>query len=97
MKPYAFGVDIGGTAIKLGLFRNDGELLEKWSIPTRTGRNDKYVLADVIVSIQAKLEELDIPWSEVEGVVMGIPGPVAEEGTVMRCINIGWDVFDITE
>ena len=97
MRPYAFGVDIGGTAIKLGLFQTDGELLEKWSIPTRTEEEGKYVLPDVTASIQAKLDERAIPWSEVEGVGMGVPGPVKEDGTVMRCINLGWGVFNIPE
>ena len=35
MKTYGFGVDIGGTTVKLGLFRTDGTLLDKWEIPTR--------------------------------------------------------------
>ena len=97
MRPYAFGVDIGGTAIKLGLFQTDGELMEKWSIPTRTDDKGKHVLPDVITSIQSKLDERKIPWNEVEGVGMGVPGPVKEDGTVMRCINLGWDVFNIPE
>lgn len=97
MRPYAFGVDIGGTAIRLGLFQSDGELLEEWSIPIHTREDSKYVLADVIVSIQAKLEERNIPWNEVEGIVMGLPGPVTEEGRITQCINIGWDVFGIME
>ena len=97
MRPYAFGGDIGGTAVKLGLFQTDGELLEKWSIPTWTQNNGEHVLPDVIASIRAKLEERAIPWEQVEGVGMGVPGPVKEDGTVMRCINLGWDVFNIPE
>ena len=97
MRPYAFGVDIGGTAIKLGLFQTDGELLEKWSIPTRTEDEGRYVLPDVIASIRSKLDERAIPWKKVEGVGMGVPGPVKEDGTVMRCINLGWGVFNIPE
>ena len=30
MAEYVFGVDIGGTTVKLGLFTVAGELLEKW-------------------------------------------------------------------
>ena len=97
MRPYAFGVDIGGTAIKLGLFQTTGELTEKWSIPTRIEDNGEHVLPDVIASIRAKLDERAIPWDQVEGVGMGVPGPVKEDGTVMRCINLGWDVFNIPE
>lgn len=33
-KKYVIGADIGGTTVKLGLFEEDGTLLEKWEIPT---------------------------------------------------------------
>lgn len=90
-------MDIGGTAIKLGLFQTSGELIEKWSIPTRTQDNGEYVLPDVIESVRSTLDKHGIPWEEVEGVGMGVPGPVREDGTVMRCVNLGWDVFNIPE
>ena len=97
MRPYAFGVDIGGTAIKLGVFRTNGEPMVKWSIPTRTQDNGKWVLPDVIDSIRSKLNELGLPWDRVEGVGMGVLGPVKEDGTVMCCVNLGWGVFNIPE
>ena len=30
MKEYAFGIDLGGTTAKIGLFKTTGELLDKW-------------------------------------------------------------------
>ena len=36
MKEYAFGIDLGGTTAKIGLFKTTGELLEKWEVPTDT-------------------------------------------------------------
>ena len=33
---YCFGVDIGGTTVKLGLFSEAGAIVEKWEIVTRT-------------------------------------------------------------
>ena len=36
MSIYCFGIDVGGTSVKCGLFKTDGTLLEKWEIPTRT-------------------------------------------------------------
>ena len=36
MGNYAFGVDIGGTTVKIGLFDREGNLLDKWEIPTNT-------------------------------------------------------------
>lgn len=95
MRPYAFGVDIGGTAIKMGLFHTDGLLVEKWSIPTRTEKRGALVLPDVINALQRSLDRNKLTWDQIEGVGMGVPGPVREDGTVMRCINLGWDVMNI--
>ena len=36
MANYVFGIDVGGTSVKCGLFQTDGTLLDKWEIPTRT-------------------------------------------------------------
>ena len=36
MAKYVFGVDVGGTTVKMGLFTVEGELLDKWEIKTRT-------------------------------------------------------------
>ena len=36
MKEYAFGIDLGGTTAKVGLFTTSGALLEKWEVPTDT-------------------------------------------------------------
>ena len=95
MRPYAFGVDIGGTAVKLGLFQTDGKLTEKWSIPTRTQDHGSGVLPDVVASLNQALERRGLDWDQIEGVGMGVPGPVREDGTVMGCVNLGWDVFNI--
>ncbi len=97
MKPYAFGVDIGGTAIKLGLFQTDGTLLEKWQIPTRTEENGQNILPDALAALQSCMTRRNIPWGAVEGVGIGVPGPVGDDGTVFRCVNLGWGVFNISE
>ncbi len=97
MKPYAFGIDIGGTAIKLGLFQTDGTLLEKWQFPTRTEKNGAYVLSDTLGSIQEVMARRSVVWDDVEGAGMGVPGPVNDEGTVSRCVNLGWGVFNVPE
>ena len=54
MATYYVGVDVGGTTIKLGLFSDIGELLEKWEIPTRTEENGTHVLPDIVNSIEEK-------------------------------------------
>ena len=97
MKTYGFGVDIGGTTVKLGLFRTDGELLDKWEIPTRKEDNGSQILPDVAASIKEKLAEKGIDSADVQGIGVGVPGPVTPEGVVCMCVNLGWGVFNVEE
>ncbi len=97
MKPYAFGVDIGGTTIKMGLFRTNGELLEVWEIPTRTPEGKERILLDIKEGIDGKLAEKGIDAKDLEGIGLGVPGPVSPDGTVLKCVNLKWDVFNIEE
>lgn len=97
MKEYIFGVDIGGTTIKLGLFKIEGKLLEKWEIETRKEDKGKYILKDIVETLENKLNEKNISKDSVLGIGMGVPGPVKADGTVLRCVNLGWEVFNIVE
>ena len=97
MKPYAAGVDIGGTTIKMGLFTTEGGLLEKWEIPTAKENAGGWILPDAAASLFAVLKRFGIPLSSLEGVGMGVPGAVLADGTVNRCVNLGWDVFPAAE
>lgn len=95
MKKYAFGVDIGGTTIKMGLFSTEGKLLEVWEIPTRTENNGKNILKDIVAEVKEKMEEKQIPVSNIEGLGMGVPGPISPDGTVLKCVNLGWGIFNV--
>ncbi len=95
MKKYAFGVDIGGTTIKMGFFETTGTLVEKWEIPTRTEENGVNILPDIAVEIDKKIAEKSIDKSDIEGIGVGVPGPVDDDGTVFRCVNLGWGVFNV--
>ena len=97
MEKYVFGVDIGGTTVKIGLFSVDGELLDKWEITTRTDDGGAYILSDIAASIENKMTEKGLSKDEVKGVGMGVPGPVKEDGTVIKCVNLGWGVFNAAE
>ena len=97
MEKYVFGVDIGGTTVKIGLFSVEGELLDKWEITTRTDDGGAYILSDIAKSIDEKLEEKSIAKEEVKGIGMGVPGPVREDGTVIKCVNLGWGIFNAAE
>lgn len=95
MKSYLIGVDIGGTTVKLGLFTPKADLVEKWEITTRKHEGGKYIVADIVKSIEDKLEEKNIDKSMVEGIGLGVPGPINNDGIVKNCVNLGWKVFNI--
>lgn len=97
MKQYVIGVDIGGTTVKMGLFLTEGTLLNKWEIPTRTANGGEAILPDVVASIRAKLQEKGLQSDQVEGIGIGVPGPVSSDGTVFKCVNLGWGVFNLRE
>jgi glucokinase len=90
MKKYCFGIDVGGTTVKMGLFTTEGELLDKWEIPTRKEDGGAYILNDVAASVEAKLAEKNIEKDDVAGAGIGVPGPTLDTGYVSICVNLGW-------
>lgn len=92
---YGFGVDLGGTTVKLGFFSADGTMLEKWEIPTRTQQSGQNILPDIAAAITGYLQRKNIAKQQIIGIGIGVPGPVRPDGTVNRCINLGWGVFNI--
>ncbi|MDD5853016.1 MAG: ROK family glucokinase [Lachnospiraceae bacterium] len=97
MSKYSFGVDVGGTTIKMGLFDLDGNVLDKWEIKTRTENGGVNVLPDIAEAIKAKISEKAIAKEDVVGVGIGVPGPVDDNGVVYKCVNLGWGVLNINE
>ena len=98
MSKYAFGVDIGGTTVKIGLFDREGHVLDKWEIPTNKENKGVSILPDVAQSLLAKMKEKGISEEDLAGIGVGAPGAVDEEGTLVGgAVNIGWDAFNIPE
>ena len=92
---YGFGVDVGGTTVKLGLFDETGTLLDKREIPTHTENDGERILPDIAAAIDAILAEKGIAKSAVTGVGVGVPGPINDEGVINRCVNLNWGVFNL--
>lgn len=90
MALYCFGIDIGGTTVKCGLFQTDGELCEKWEIVTRTEDNGKAILPDIAKTILNKMNEKQITKEQISGVGVGVPGPVIREREVAVAVNLHW-------
>ena len=92
---YGFGVDLGGTTVKLAFFDTDGSMLHKWEIPTNTAEGGKYILPDIANAVLGYLKEQNIPHDQIIGIGIGVPGPVGDDGTVNKCVNLGWGVMNI--
>ncbi len=97
MKEYAFGVDVGGTNIKMGLFSSEGMPLEKWEIPTDTKDNGESILPEIAQSIQQHMMHRAIKSGQIAGIGIGVPGPVDEDGVVYKCNNLGWGIFNVRD
>lgn len=89
MRKYNFGIDIGGTSIKIGLFNKDGNLLNIWSIKTNRNNSGKFILSEIAMFIK---KQVDV--SEIQGIGFGVPGPVSKN-LVYSCVNLGWGLTDI--
>lgn len=92
---YCFGVDIGGTTVKLGLFKFDGEVIEKWEIKTRTENHGANILPDVAATVKEHMEQRNLTKENILGVGVGIPAPVMESGIVKATANLGWGYKEV--
>lgn len=97
MEKYIFGVDLGGTTVKMGLFKEDASLLDKWEIPTVKDNNGEGILPDIARSIKSKIADKNIDKEDILGVGIGVPGPVDSKGVIYQAANLGWDVFNVSE
>ena len=94
---YGFGVDLGGTTVKIAYFDEQGTMLTKWEIPTVTVGGGKQILPDIAASIRQYIQQKTIDPADIIGVGIGVPGPVNSKGVVNKCVNLGWGVFNIAE
>lgn len=87
---YCFGVDIGGTTVKLGLFTTEGVLQDKWEIVTRRENGGEKILPDIADALNKKIREKAIDRKSIVGIGVGVPAPVLEDGIVENAVNLGW-------
>ena len=92
---FGFGVDLGGTTVKLAYFDENGTMLYKWEIPTRREDDGAHILPDIARAVKQYIEKEGIAFDSLIGIGIGVPGPVSPDGTVNKCINLGWGVFNI--
>ncbi len=94
---YGFGVDVGGTTVKIAYFDETGAMLDKWEIPTVTENDGQRILPDIADSVNAYLDGHAVDRASLIGIGIGVPGPVNDSGVVNKCVNLGWGVLNIPE
>jgi len=94
---YGFGIDLGGTTVKIAYFDETGNMLGKWEIPTVTADGGKQILPDIAASIRQYIDAHQLNETMILGLGIGVPGPVDGKGVVNKCVNLGWGVFNIAE
>ncbi|MGG4033768.1 ROK family glucokinase [Paenibacillus cisolokensis] len=68
------GVDIGGTAIKVGICNENGDLLQTYEGPTETDKGTDAILNNIAAYVRHIVSESPFQWEQVEGVGIGIAG-----------------------
>ncbi|GCA66138.1 glucokinase [Mediterraneibacter butyricigenes] len=92
---YCFGIDIGGTSVKIGLLDRKGNLLKKWEIHSRTEQEGAEILPDISESLSGFLKEENIDLQQVLGMGIGVPAPVRADGIVENTVNLGWKYKEV--
>ena len=92
---YCFGVDIGGTTVKLGCFTLEGAILDKWEIVSHTEEEGRAILPDISDSISQKIEEHRWNKADIIGIGVGVPAPVTNDGVVKGSANLGWKYKEV--
>lgn len=82
--PQVLGIDLGGTAIKLGRFSKDGTCLQSLSVPTPQPSTPQAVLEAMVAAIA-----IVDPAKEAGAIGLGTPGPADATGRIARvAINL---------
>ena len=92
---YGFGVDLGGTTVKIAYFDENGTMLDKWEIPTVTENGGEGILPDSAASVKGYIEKNALNKTSLLGIGIGVPGPVIGNGVVKVCDNLGWGTVDV--
>jgi glucokinase len=97
LKKFVYGIDVGGTNIKIGLFEVlNMNLLEKIEIDTPKKDQKISIFQAIFKAITNLNESRSLNYSQIEGIGLAVPCPV-KRGYVEKCPNLEWNQFDIVE
>ncbi|MFZ2316672.1 MAG: ROK family glucokinase, partial [Trichococcus flocculiformis] len=85
------GIDLGGTSVKLAILTAEGDIQQKWTIPTNINDEGAHIVPDIVASIKHHLDLYKMTADDFQGIGMGSPGAVDREaGTVEGAFNLNW-------
>jgi glucokinase len=98
IKNYIAVVDLGGTKILSAILSKDGEIVSIAKKSTKSKSKEESILDRIIASIEEALQLKNLNSSELDGIVLGIPGSLnPETGIVNLAPNLGWKNFNVIE
>ncbi|WP_433945010.1 ROK family glucokinase [Paenibacillus sp. SN-8-1] len=84
------GVDLGGTAIKVGICNEEGQLLHTYEGPTEVEKGADAVVNNIERYVRLILEQSPYEWDQLAGVGAGVAGFTnVRDGIIILAPNIG--------
>lgn len=78
------GVDLGGTSIKIGIVDEEGNIVVKGSVPTRTKAGYETIVKDMAELINTLLSDINITINEIKSIGIGAPGAVDNKNGIVK-------------
>ena len=72
MKKHCIGIDLGGSSMKMGLVDANGQVLLEMEKPTP--KDSEQAMNQMIQYCQVMAKQSGIPWEQIEGIGIGLPG-----------------------
>lgn len=92
------GVDLGGTAIKVGICNEEGQLLHTYEGPTETEKGAETIINNIERYVRLIVEQSPFEWEQVAGVGAGVAGFTnVREGIIIFAPNVGLKDLHIRE
>lgn len=85
---YVFGIDVGGTSVKYGIFQEDGRFLERRAHKTKKDEGYEALMVEISKHIKEFCKDYKLNPNQVIGIGMGLPGPVKDFSTITAGVNI---------
>ncbi|MDF2627747.1 MAG: glucokinase [Symbiobacteriaceae bacterium] len=97
-KRLALGIDLGGTAIKVGVVTHKGEIIGRGERATEVQKGAQGVIANMAAAARDAMDAAGVTVADLEGAGVGAPGICdAARGIVVRAVNLDWDNVEVAE